>query len=129
MTLIEISDEAKPVVSSELLAFVENVLACEGLTRWPVHIWQCKGEGVCDTTIRFGLCVTERQTKALFLHEVAHALLNPKRSCYAKDWHRDSYWHKAGWRKEFMRLCRTYGVVLRPMDAVTHYLSQGEGRR
>lgn len=105
---ISVSDEVKPDVSTELLAFVKNVVVCEGLKHWPVHIWACKGEGICGDTICFGLCETEQQTKRLFLDEVAHALLNPKRSCYARDWHRDSYWHKDAWQMEFERLCRTY---------------------
>ena len=119
---ILISDEIRPTVSTELLTFVRNVLAREELTHWPVHIWACRGEGLCDNHICFGLCETERQTRALFLHEAAHALLNPKRSCYAKDWQPDSYWHKAVWQREFKRLCSTYNITLRPIDEVTHYL-------
>jgi len=121
---ISVSVGVRPVISSELLTFVDTVLTCEGLQNWPIHIWACRGEGLCDDTIRFGLCETEQQTKALFLHEVAHALLNPKRSCYAKDWHKDSYWHKDVWQQEFKRLCSTYHIVLRPIDTVTHYLNE-----
>ena len=122
MTNILVAAEVRPVINSELLTFVDAVLTCEGLQDWPIHIWACKGEGLCDSHICFGLCETERQTKALFLHEVAHAMLNPKRTCNAKDWHPDSYWHKTVWQQEFERLCKAYHIVLQPRDRVTHYL-------
>jgi len=109
-----------------LQVFVRDVLASEGLTHWPVHIWSCRGEGLCDDTIRFGLCTTARQTKALFLHEVAHAILNPKRSCYAGDWHEDSYWHKTAWQEEFKRLARTYRIPLSHSAMVTHLPTEVE---
>lgn len=109
-----------------LQAFVRNVLASEELTHWPVHIWSCRGEGICGDTICFGLCTTARQTKTLFLHEVAHAILNPKRSCYGRDWHKDSYWHKTAWREEFKRLIKTYHVPLQHAEKVTHYLIEVE---
>ncbi len=102
MSDVQVSDEIRSMVSPDLLAFVRDVLGSEGLSHWPVHVWPCKSEGVCDDTIRFGLCKTERRTKRLFLHEVAHAIINEK------GWHEDSYWHKDAWQKEFKRLCKTY---------------------
>ena len=108
-----------------LQRFVRNVLDNEGLTHWNIHIWSCRGEGICGETICFGLCTTARQTKALFLHEVAHAILNPKQSGYAKDWHKDSYWHKVAWQKEFKRLCKKYHIGLQQADKITHYLIKG----
>ena len=124
MADVLVSAEVRPVVSAELLTFVEKVLILEELTHWPVHIWACKREGLCDSHICFGPCETEMQTKALFLHEVAHAILNPKRTCNAKDWHPDSYWHKAVWQQEFERLCKAYHIVLQPEDRVKHYLQE-----
>lgn len=123
--IIQVSDGLED--TAELQMFVREVLSSEELTHWPVHIWSCRGEGICDDTIRFGLCTTARQTKTLFLHEVAHAILNPKRSCYAKDWHEDSYWHKTAWQEEFKRLAKTYHISLSHSAMVTHYLTEVEG--
>ena len=105
---IKVSPEIKDEVSPQLIKFVESVIKEEQLSSWNVHIWSCRGEGICSDVICFGLCEYEEKTKLLFLHEVAHALLNPKRSHYMKDWHEDSYWHKDGWSKEFDRLCNKY---------------------
>ena len=111
---------------TELEAFINDVLSREKLMDWPVRIWECRGEGLCDTTICFGLCTTARRTKALFLHEVAHAILNPERSSRAKDWHPHSYWHKIVWKEEFKRLCKTYHITLRATDRMSHYLQEGD---
>lgn len=118
--MIQVSDGLGD--TSGLETFVKDVLVREGLTHWPVHIWSCRGEGICGETICFGLCTTAQQTRALFLHEVAHAILNPKRSGYAKDWHKDSYWHKTAWQGEFKRLIKTYHIPLSRAGKVTHYL-------
>jgi len=118
--MIQVSDGLGDV--SGLKAFVRNVLTREGLTHWPVHIWSCRGEGICSDTICFGLCTTSQQTRTLFLHEVAHAILNPKRSCYSKDWHKDSYRHKTAWQEEFKRLAKTYHIRLSHSAKATHYL-------
>jgi len=125
--MIQVSDGLED--TSELEAFVKDVLVREGLTKWDVHIWSCRGEGICGETICFGLCTTAQQTKALFLHEVAHAILNPKCSSYAKDWHEDSYWHKAAWQEEFKRLVKTYHIPLSHSAKVAHYLIEVESYR
>jgi len=104
--VIEVSDGIE--VPTELSDFVNIVRAKEHLSHWPVHVWSCVGEGLCDWAIRFGLCKTIMRTKLLFLHEVAHAMLNPKQSSHAEDWHSDSYYHGDAWLKNFGRLCYTY---------------------
>ncbi len=104
--MIEVSDGVD--APFELLDFINIVLNQEKLNHWPVHIWPCKGEGLRDWAIRFGLCKTMEKTKLLFLHEVAHALLNPKRSPHARDWNPDSYPHRDAWLKEFGHLCYIY---------------------
>ena len=106
MNRIRVSDGVD--ASTELLDFVNNVLRKESLTHWPVDIWSCKGEGICGERICFGICDSLLETKGLFLHEVAHAILNPKMSSKMRDWHLDSYWHKTEWVNTFNRLCATY---------------------
>lgn len=110
---IKISPEVKTEVSFSLIEFVKSVIEGERLTDWNVHIWACRGEGLCDdTTIIFGLCETEIKTKLLFLHEVAHALR------IHIDWD-DSYWHREGWDSEYWRLSREYlGITVRDYKGV-----------
>jgi len=99
---LKISPEIKDEVPDSLLVFIKRVIEKERLDGWAVHIWACRREGICtDTTILFGPCETERKTRVLFLHEVAHALISDG------DFE-DSYWHREGWGKEFDRLCEEY---------------------
>jgi len=67
------------------------ILKSEGLEKWKIK--DCQGGGLCQHKIKTIICPSYNQ--ALFLHEVAHALL-PKRG------------HDAVWADIFTELCRRY---------------------
>jgi len=91
------------MISEGSLAFIGIVMENEGLFGWRVNIWGCWGEGECDGDMKeicIGQCSTDVRFKMLFLHEVAHALVNTEMR----------EWHSAKWLEEYQSLCGKYLV-------------------
>ena len=101
------------VIPAGLADYMVRVLDAEDLPLCLVDVWQCKGEGEFDSMgpkVRIGLCpmgdgeYDEVATKKLFLHEVAHGLLDLAGVLFE-----ESYWHREAWQKAYAALLRRHG--------------------
>ncbi|GAF81621.1 unnamed protein product [marine sediment metagenome] len=87
MSVLNVVDSVGDAPSA-LLEFIHAVLEGGNLQAWRVEIWGCRCEGECDyTTIYFGLCSSLEETKDLFLHEAAHAIMETKGKVPYEEWH------------------------------------------
>ena len=103
ITSVQVNDNVKDRTPGALVGFVKEVLLKENMAHIPVEIWGDDGEGLFDDSIglMFALCSTIEKTKALFLYELAHAIID-------KTDHEASYWHRQRWYDEYDRLCREH---------------------